>query len=262
MENQLPHTAKAMVLAAGLGTRMLPLTRHTPKPLLKVAGCSILYRILDDLSEQGIGPMVVNIHHHPEAMRDALQPYVANDSLVISDETDGLLETGGGVQKALPLLDAKDFFVINSDVVWQNGTVPVMPRLRAYWQPEKMDALLLMVPTGQAYGYDGVGDFFMDFDATADVGGDVLAPLRFRDEATSAPFMFGAVQIINAELYDGMPIGAWSNREVFRKAASRGRLFGLVHDAGWVHVGTPDMLMHATQYIDNGWSWPAGVSRP
>lgn len=259
MNHPSSETAKAIILAAGLGTRMMPLTQTTPKPLLEVAGRSILCRILDDLSDNGIGPVVVNIHHHADKMLSALQVRVADGSVILSNETDELLETGGGVKKALPVLDRQDFFVINSDVVWQNGVEPVLPRLRAYWQPEKMDALLLMIPTHQAYGYDGVGDFFMDFDSL-DKDSDRLAPLRFRDDAPSAPFMFGAIQIIKAELYDGMPVGAWSNREVFRKAVSRGRLFGLVHDAGWVHVGTPDALDHATQYIRDGWTWPVSAS--
>lgn len=259
-----PGRAQAMILAAGMGTRMMPITAETPKALLDVANRSILHRIIDHLETHGVDRSVVNIHHHADKMEEALKPYIEAGFITISDEREGLFETGGSVKRAIPMLDLSEFFVINADVVWQDGIEPMLQRLRRVWNPETMDVLLLMIPTPVAYGYDGVGDFFMDFsDANKMDFSDAnkeetasIAPLRFRDDAEYAPYMYGAVQIVKSSMYDDMPAGTWSNREIFRKAAARGRLFGLVHDAGWVHVGTPSALLAATDYIDAGWVWP------
>lgn len=251
-----PGRAQAMILAAGMGTRMMPITAETPKALLDVANRSILHRIIDHLETHGVDRSVVNIHHHAEKMEQALKPYVEAGSVIISDEREGLFETGGSVKRAIPMLDPTDFFVINADVVWQDGKEPMLQRLRRFWHSETMDVLLLMIPTSVAYGYDGVGDFFMDFSDASEEEAASIAPLRFRDDAEYAPYMYGAVQIVKSSMYEDMPAGSWSNREIFRKAAAQGRLFGLVHDAGWVHVGTPSALFAATDYIDAGWVWP------
>ncbi len=243
------HQAKAMILAAGKGLRMRPVSDHTPKPLVQVRGRSILRRAIDKLRAHSVSSFVINVHHLAGKICDELTDEVESGSAIISDERDALLETGGSVMKALPLLAEDKFFVLNCDVVWNENEHSVLDRLEHYWDPDRMDVLLLMVPLDQAHGYDGVGDFFMDQSGVSDCG-----PLAFRDDAASAPFVFGAVQIVKASMYNDMPDGPWSNREVFRKAVAVGRLFGLLHTDGWFHVGTQDAISEAEQHMQTE-SW-------
>lgn len=229
----------AMVLAAGKGTRMGAISDTTPKPLVRVAGVPLLDRILAHLWKVGCEKIVVNVHHLADQIESHLAPLVAEGHVAISDERDALLETGGGVKKALPMLGRDPIYVINSDALWVDGTGGTLTRLAQAFDPSRMDVLLLLVPTVKALGYHGAGDFIPDGDPSGPT------PIRFRGSAASAPVMFGGIQLVNPALYDDMPEGRWSNVEIFRKAEKAGRLFGLLHTGHWMHVGTPEAIKAA-----------------
>jgi N-acetyl-alpha-D-muramate 1-phosphate uridylyltransferase len=219
---------RAMVLAAGLGTRMRPITLTIPKPLVSVAGRTMLDRALDHLAVAGVEEMVVNTHW----LADCVKEHLAERSDISLSHEDELLETGGGVAKALPLLGHDPFYVVNSDIIWTDGPVPALERLAKAWLPQDMDALLLLQPVGTAVGYDGKGDFFIN-------GNDSL---RRRGEAATAPLLFSGVQILHPRLFEGCPSGKFSLNVLYDRALAENRLFGVVHDGGWYHVGTPEAL--------------------
>lgn len=221
----------AMVLAAGLGLRMRPITLTLPKPLVPVAGRTMLDRVLDHLDQVGCGRRVVNLHWLGETIRSHLD---GRRDIVFSPEPE-LLETGGGVAKALPLLGTDPFFVCNADIVWTDGAEPALKRLARAFDPARMDGLLLLQPVETAFGYDGKGDFHLLPD-------DRLAR-RKPDETT--PLMFAGVQILHPRLFEGHPGGAFSLNLLYDKAIAADRLFGLVHDGGWYHIGTPPALAEA-----------------
>jgi MurNAc alpha-1-phosphate uridylyltransferase len=228
-----------MILSAGLGTRMGDVSRRTPKPLVKVAGRTLLDRALDRADEAGLERVVINVHHHAEQIEAHVEARVRAGQVVISDERDCLLETGGGVKKALPLLGEQPFFTMNSDALWLDGAGSTLLRLASHFEASRMDALLLLIPTADALGYEGVGDFIPFADSMAPV------PIAFRDEAPAGPVMFDGIMMIRPVAYDDTPEGAWSNRLVFRRAVAKGRLFGLLHDGHWMHVGTPEGVTDA-----------------
>lgn len=234
---------RAIVLSAGLGTRMGSMSRTTPKPLVQVAGKPLLDHTFEKLDVAGIGPVVVNVHHLADKIEAHLSSRIADGRVLISNERDTLLDTGGGVKKALPLLGPAPFFAINSDALWCDGGVPTLTRLHQAFDPAEMDVLLLLVRTEDALGYDGPGDFIPERQD------EKLTPIRFRGDAPSAPVMFGGIQIVAPSIYDDMPDGVWSNREIFRKAAARGRLYGLIHDGRWFHVGTPEAVRQAEEQL-------------
>ena len=219
-----------MVLAAGRGERMRPLTDERPKPLIEVLGRSMLDRVLDRLAAAGVETAVINQHHLGEMIPAHLGE--RTDLEFLYSQENELLDTGGGVTKALPLLGDKPFFVLNGDVVWLDGRVPALDRLAAAWDGEDMDALLLVHSTARAYGYDGRGDFFMSPDGV----------LRRRREREVAPFIFAGLQILHPRLLAGAPSGAFSLNRLYDAAAEAGRLYGLRHDGEWFHVGTPAAL--------------------
>lgn len=222
------HITHAMVLAAGSGLRMRPLTLTTPKPLIKVAGRTMLDRALDHVARAGIDDIVVNTHWLAERVVEHL---AGRSEITLSHEPE-LLETGGGVAKALPHLGHNSFFVVNSDIIWTDGETPALERLARFWDPERMDALLLLQKVDEAVGYDGKGDFFLD---AADVP-------RRRGEAPSAPYLHSGVQVLHHRLFEGAPEGKFSLNVLYDRAAERRRLFALVHDGRWYHVGTPEAL--------------------
>ena len=227
-----PPPKAAMVLAAGLGMRMRPITLTTPKPLVPVAGRTMLDRALDHLAEIGIGPQgghcVVNTHWLGERIREHLNNH-PNMSLIHEPE---LLETGGGVANALPLLGHAPFYVINSDIIWTDGPVPALSLLAEAWDDEQMDALLLLQPTATAIGYDGQGDFFFD----------PSGPPRRRGDCKEAPLLFSGVQILHPRLFVDAPLGKFSLNVLYDRAINSGRLQAIVHDGHWYHVGTPEAL--------------------
>ncbi len=239
-----------MVLAAGLGTRMRPITHHTPKPLIKVGGVTMLDRVLDHMRAVGVAECVVNVHHLAANIRAHLAHRAGGPRTLISDETQKLLETGGGVREALPMLGSAPFFVANADIIWTDGpAAPALDRLAAAWDPKRMDALLLLAPVESAHGYDGQGDFFL---------GDGGRITGRRGEADSAPYLYAGVQILKPDVFRGAPGGAWSMNLVFSRLLKMGRLYGLVHDGGWYHVGTPkdikptEALLAESVQLDQG----------
>lgn len=217
-----------MVLAAGLGLRMRPITLTIPKPLVSVAGRTMLDRALDHLAMAGAAHLVVNTHWLPERIQTHL---AGRPGITLSPETE-LLETGGGVARALPLLGDAPFYVVNSDIIWTDGAIPALARLAEAWDDDRMDALLLLVPTARAIGYDGAGDFFVDSTGVP----------RRRRAPEVAPTLFSGVQILHPRLFDGCPSGKFSLNVLYDRALEEGRLFGLVHDGRWYHVGTPKAL--------------------
>lgn len=224
---------RAMVLAAGLGIRMRPLTDDRPKPLVVLAGRTLLDRALDRLADAGVRRVVVNCHYRADMISQHL---AGRTDVVLSPEAE-LLETGGGVTAALAHLGDTPFFVVNSDAVWRDGPTPALDRLAAYWNDGAMDALLLLVPTPAIAGgtINDRGDYHLEPDGRA----------RRRAEGEIAAFLFGGIQILHPRLFDGAPDGPFSLNVLYDRAEASGRLYGIRHDGEWYHVGTPEDLTAA-----------------
>lgn len=220
---------KAFVLAAGKGVRMRPLTNDCPKPLLEVGGRTMLDRVLDDLAQAGVEEVVVNTHYLGDMIRDYLKDR-KDLKITIAPEVD-LLDTGGGVKKSLDFFGSDPFFVLNADVVWTNNDKNALERLIAAWDENKMDALLLVVSKDRVNDSELKGDFLLQPDGRLSFAGKDM--------------VFAGPRIVHPRLFKDAPDGAFSFTDLFRKAEKEGRLFGLVHDAQWFHVGTPEMF-HAT----------------
>lgn len=221
----------AMILAAGLGTRMRPLTETTPKPLLTAGGATLLDRTIERATEAGAERFVVNAHWLGGQIRDHLA--ARPEPIAVSDESDALLETGGGVVRALPLIDRETFLVLNSDSVWL-GERALAP-LREDWDPAAMDALLLLVPRGRAEGYTRAGDFTLSPEGR----------LQRRTGAGPAPYVYSGAQVLTRRLFEGAPQGAFSLNAIWDRAIEEGRAYGVLHRGGWFDVGTPDGLAAA-----------------
>lgn len=229
----------AMVLAAGLGLRMRPLTDNLPKPLLEVGGRTMLDRILDHAADAGVARAVVNIHYCPEAMAVHLGRRRPPPAIILSDETKMLLDSGGGVAKVLGILGSPPFYILNSDMIWEDDRFDTLGRLAGAFDEDAMDALLLLVPVAGAIGYDGKGDFHLGSDGR----------LQRRGSAAASDYMFGGIQLVHPRLFSDCPAGAFSLNLLFDKAIAAGRLFGLVHEGGWRHVGTPDAWREANEEL-------------
>jgi MurNAc alpha-1-phosphate uridylyltransferase len=227
----MTRIATGMVLAAGLGTRMRPLTDDRPKPLVTLAGRTLLDWAVDRFAAAGLDRIVVNTHYKA----DMIQMHLAQRPGVVLSHEEARLETGGGVKNALPALGRGAFYVCNSDGVWLDGATPALDRLADVWDDDRMDALLLLQPVDAALGYGGPGDYFRKPDGT----------LRRRGEAAAAPYVFAGLQVIHARLFADAPEGPFSLNILYDKANAAGRLFGLVHDGDWFHVGTPEALADA-----------------
>ena len=219
----------AMVLAAGLGKRMRPLTATRPKPLIEVAGRTLLDRALDHLRTAGVARAVVNTHYFADQVDAHLRDQPPGLDIRLSDERGELLETGGGVTKALPLLDADPFFVLNSDNLWIDGSLDTLRLLAQRWDADSMDALLLLVPLARATGYEGRGDFHMD----------ASGAVRRGAEQRVAPYVFSGVQLLAKSLFVDEPVEPFSMWRVWERALAAKRLYGVVHQGLWFHVGTP-----------------------
>lgn len=237
-----PRVAAAMVLAAGLGTRMRPITDSVPKPLVRVGGRALLDHALDRVAEAGIGRAVVNVHHLAQQIEAHLAHRGGLPEVAVSDERDGLLETGGGVVRALPLIGPGPFVVLNSDSFWIEGPRSNLARLVEAWDPARMDALLLLAPTATSLGYDGRGDFRMDPEGR----------LVRRPEREVAPFLYAGVAVFAPHGFADAPAGAFSLNRIFDRAAAGGRLFGLRLDGQWLHVGTPQAIEAAEARVAEG----------
>ncbi|MGU3492432.1 nucleotidyltransferase family protein [Xanthobacteraceae bacterium A53D] len=228
-----------MVLAAGMGSRMRPLTDSRPKPLVEVDGRPLVDHVLDRLEAAGIREAVVNVHHHADLLEQHLATRTAPPRLHISDERGTLLETGGGVVKALHFFHGEPFVAINADTIWIEGVKPNLVRLMERFDPESMDALLLVAGAATSVGYDGRGDFIMD----------VEGHLKWRTERTVAPFVYAGACILKPELFADAPEGAFSLTRIFGKAMEANRLYGLRLEGVWMHVGTPDAIPAAEEAI-------------
>jgi MurNAc alpha-1-phosphate uridylyltransferase len=227
-----------MVLAAGLGKRMRPITTTTPKPLVEVGGRALIDYALDRLMQAGIKRAVVNVHY----LADLVEAHVsrrAAPAIVISDERERLLETGGGLKKALPLLGDAPFLTLNSDSLWIEGPRPNLPRLLDAWDPERMDVLLLLAPIATSLGYDGAGDFSMD----------TQGRLRRRRDREVTPFVYAGVSVMKPELLADTPDGAFSANLLYDRALVDNRLYGLRLDGQWLHVGDPSALQAAEERL-------------
>ncbi|MCC6775058.1 MAG: nucleotidyltransferase family protein [Hyphomicrobiales bacterium] len=228
-----------MVLAAGLGTRMRAFNAHLPKPLVRVGGKALIDYVLDRLAEQAVECAVVNVHY----LADQIERHLAQrrrPAIVISDERNELLGTGGGVRKALPQLGDAPFFHVNSDTIWIDGVKPNLRRLAEAFDVALMDALLLVAPTSTSIGYSGRGDFSMSADGR----------LARRGECEVVPFVYSGAAILTPAFFTSAPMGAFSMTPLFDRAAEAGRLFGLRLDGLWMHVGTPEAVQAAETAID------------
>ena len=232
---------RAMVLAAGLGLRMRPLTEKTPKPLIRVAGRALLDHVLDKLDRAGVGEAVVNVHYLPDQIIAHVHSRV-RPRVIISDERDCVLGTGGGVVKALPLLGVAPFFHVNSDTLWIDGVRSNLKRLAEAFDPARMDILLLMAPAAGSIGYSGRGDYAMLPDGA----------LRKRGENHVVPFVYAGVAIISPAIFAQAPKNEFSLTRMFDSANEQERLFGLRLDGLWMHVGTPEALEAAEEaFLDS-----------
>jgi MurNAc alpha-1-phosphate uridylyltransferase len=227
---------KAMVLAAGLGLRMRPLTDHLPKPLIPVAGRPLLDHVLDKLASAGVTEAVVNVHYLPDKVIEHVATRT-HPRVIISDEREHVLGTGGGVVKALPLLGRAPFFHVNSDTMWIDGVQSNLARLADAFDPARMDMLLLMAPTASSIGYSGLGDYAMLPDGA----------LRRRREHQVVPFVYAGAAIISPAIFAGAPSGQFSLNRMFDAANEQERLFGLRLDGIWMHVGTPEAVNAAEE---------------
>jgi N-acetyl-alpha-D-muramate 1-phosphate uridylyltransferase len=235
---ELPEVA--MVLAAGLGKRMRPLTATRPKPLVEVAGRTLLDHCLDRLRAAGVRKAVVNVHYLADALEAHLRNRVKGIEIAVSDERGLLLETGGGLAKALPLIDADPFLVVNSDNLWIDGPVDTLRLLASHWDDARMDALLLLVPLARANCHSGQGDFHMD------------APgrLRRRKPGAVAPFVYTGIQIVSKRLFEGeLPQGPFSLNLLWDRAIEAGRCYGAVHQGLWFDVGAPPNIRRAEDIL-------------
>ncbi len=229
-----PHTA--MILAAGLGQRMRPLTLTTPKPLLKVAGKCIIDYGLDHLKAARVQRAIVNKHYLPDQI-EVWSKSVQGIDMQVSDETDAVLETGGGIQRALPMLGEDPFFVLNSDCFWTEKGQPALRRLALLWNDAEMDCCLLLVDPKQTTGYDGQGDFTIGNDGRLT-----------RNTSDGLAYIGG--YIVHPRLFAGIASGKFSMNVLWNKAIAKRRLFGIAHAGHWLHVGTPAAIAKAEAFLE------------
>lgn len=229
---------QAMVLAAGEGRRLRPLTEHTPKPLISVGGKTMLDHALDQLAAIGITQCVVNTHHLADQIHAHLEGRTS-PNIVVSHEPD-LLDTGGGIAKALPHFNKNPFFVLNADIWWVDGHQSCLQQLNKIWDPAKMDALLLLVPLESAIGFDGAGDYFLTPEGRA----------QHRGNKTAAPYIFSGIRILHPRLFEGQKVQPFSIMPLFHKAESEGRLYGTVFDGDWGDIGTLDSLKEIQEVVE------------
>jgi N-acetyl-alpha-D-muramate 1-phosphate uridylyltransferase len=229
---------RAMVLAAGIGARMRPVTDRLPKPLVHVGGRALIDHVLDRLAAAGVDLAVVNVHH----FADQIERHLAarhNPRIAISDERERLLDTGGGVVKVLEILDGAPFFHMNADTLWIEGVRPNLDRLAAGFDPSRMDGLLLLAPTATSIGYEGRGDFALGSDGR----------LRRRAEREILPFVYAGAAMFQPSMFADAPPAPFGLPMLFNRAAEAGRLYGLRLEGVWMHVGTPEAIAQAEAAI-------------
>jgi len=236
---RVPNTA--MVMAAGLGKRMRPLTATKPKPLIEVGGKPLLDHVLERLRSAGVKKVIVNVHYLADAVEAHLATRDHGLEVVISDERGMLMETGGGLVQAEPLIDSDPFLSVNSDNLWIDGPADTLKLLASHWDDAKMDALLLLVPLARAENHGGMGDFHMDRSGR----------LRRRDRSHVAPFVFTGVQMVSKRLLRDAPEGPFSTNVLWDRAIEEGRCFGAVHQGLWFDVGTPKSIPMTEAALEN-----------
>jgi MurNAc alpha-1-phosphate uridylyltransferase len=227
-----------MIMAAGFGTRMRPLTNTIPKPLVKVQGRALIDHVMDRLVAAGVKTIVVNIHY----MGDQIKAHVEKRKdveIIISDETDTILDSGGGIFKALPHFKGEPFFHANADTVWVEGASHALERLKAAWKPSEMDALMLLASTVTTVCYDGRGDFMMDADGR----------LSRVPEGRISPFVWMSMEILHPRLFDGVTPGKFSINPLWDKAIAKGRLYGQRLDGVWMHIDRPEAVKQSEGYL-------------
>lgn len=229
---------RAFVPAAGLGTRMHPITQTRPKALVEVAGRTLLDHALDRLAAAGVTEIVVNVHHFADMVEDHLKGR-KGPKIIISDERDALLETGGGLVKALPHLGDEPFFVVNADTMWVDSVRSNLVRMAEAFDPERMDGLLLLASSVGSIGYTGRGDFRLD----------TLGRLVRRPERDLVPFVYAGAAVISPALLRDAPKGAFSLNKLFDQSIEQERLHGIRLEGVWMHVGTPDAITEAEESI-------------
>jgi MurNAc alpha-1-phosphate uridylyltransferase len=231
----------AMVLAAGKGERMQPLTLRVPKPLVELDGRPLIDHVLARLAAAGVETAIVNVHYLADLLEEHVKARAGTKpDIIVSDERDALLDTGGGARRGLPKLGPGPFFVHNADTVWSEGPKAALTRMLAKWNPATMDALLLLAPLSSSLGYSGRGDFSMLPDGR----------LLRRREQQVVPFAFAGVSLCDERLFADSPEGAFSLNLLWDRALAEGRLYGIRLDGHWMHVGTPDALAEAERFFE------------
>jgi MurNAc alpha-1-phosphate uridylyltransferase len=227
-----------MIMGAGLGLRMRPLTDDRPKPLVTVGGKTLIDHSIDRLVAAGVTSVVVNVHYKAEMLRAHLAKR-HDVKIVFSDETEKLLDTGGGVVKAMPHFGEAPFFIINSDSIWIENAAPVLSSMLAEWDESRMDGLLLLAEMKTALGYEGTGDFALKSDGHLVRARDAQKSDQKSDKEGDAVFAYPGIQIAHPRMFADAPPGAFSTNIMWDRAIAAGRLFGTVMDGAWIHVGTP-----------------------
>ena len=236
---EVPDTA--MIMAAGLGKRMRPLTATKPKPLIEVGGKPLLDHVLEKLRLAGVRKVVVNVHYLADALEAHLATREHGLEVVISDERGLLLETGGGLVKAAPLIDCDPFLALNSDNLWIDGPADTLRLLASQWDGERMDALLLLVPLASALNHKGMGDFRLDR----------VGRLKRRERSHVAPFVFTGIQMVSKRLLRDAPEGPFSTNVLWDRAIAEGRCFGAVHHGLWFDVGNPQAIKQTEAVLEH-----------
>jgi N-acetyl-alpha-D-muramate 1-phosphate uridylyltransferase len=236
----------AMVLAAGFGTRMRPITDHTPKPLIPLAGRALIDHGIDRLVAAGVRRVVINTHYKAPMIAEHIAE--RHDIEIVLSHEETLLDTGGGIKHALKHL-GEAFYVVNADVFWLNARTPALIRLARAWDGNRLDALLLVQRTTTATGYDGIGDFVVD----------PLGHVRRRGEREVVPHLFAGIEVLSQRFFDGSPDGVFSLNTLWNKAIAAGRLEALIHDGEWFHVGTPQGLAISEARLSERNLWPGSL---
>lgn len=226
---------KAMVLGAGMGKRMRDLTADRPKPMVKVGDKALVDHVLDRLGKAGVTDAVVNVHYKADVLEGHLRSRTTMPRITISDERDLLLDTGGGVVRALPQLDDAGFFIHNSDSIWRETGAPGLEALQAAWDPLRMDTILLLANPATTVGYDGQGDFVLEPDTR----------LSRRGDRVENAYVFAGVSIAQGAFFADAPDGAFSLNLLWDRSIAKGRVYGVVLDGQWMHVGTPEAVCEA-----------------
>lgn len=232
----------AMVMAAGMGKRMRPLTATRPKPMVEVAGKPLLDHAFDRLEDAGVTRAVVNVHYLPDQVEAHIARRKSTMTIVTSDERGELLETGGGVVKALPLIEGDPFYVVNSDNIWINGPSDSLKDMAERWDPETMDVLLMLIPSAQAHCHGGQGDFHMD----------KQGHIRRKRPGLAAPYVYSGCQLASRVFFADAPEGPFSTNVLWDRAIAAGRAFGYVHSGLWFEINTPGAIGKSEAIMAHG----------